>query len=209
MVIFINEDRAYAHWVTHHRNGFVIDGRHQPRIAHLVLHRATCDAVKQSKGKHSHSTTAGRLKAWAQQAKELEDWAMEQNVSVKICDQCRPGDAAAVDETSPAHLTKLAHDVLDYVLEAALIHFEHDHPPYRLCIGDIAACFAKTPGQLRATLSQLLTEGLIVSHGGPAKGDPLGPKVLVFPTIAALRREEALRDESEEDLQSELQKLHA
>jgi hypothetical protein len=40
MLIFLNEDRAYQNWVTHHRLGFVLDGRRQPRGRGLTLHRA-------------------------------------------------------------------------------------------------------------------------------------------------------------------------
>jgi hypothetical protein len=39
MLIFLNEDRAYQNWVTHHRLGFVLDGRRQPRGRGLTLHR--------------------------------------------------------------------------------------------------------------------------------------------------------------------------
>lgn len=90
----------------------------------------------------------------------------------------------------------------------AIIHLENEHPPYRLCGGDIAACFAKTPGQISAAMQQLVNDGLVMLHGKSAKEIPFGPNVLVFPTPMGLRTLEAFWGHSDAELHAELQKLH-
>jgi hypothetical protein len=37
MILFIDEDRAYLSWVTHHRNGFVLECAPKPSNRHLML----------------------------------------------------------------------------------------------------------------------------------------------------------------------------
>lgn len=209
MIVFLNEDRSYLNWVTHNRQGYVLDGRRRPKVRQLVLHRATCAEVKGSFKSRTHWTTAGRLKACALSLEELKVWAAEEtDLAAVVCDNCRPGEENLSEESSSPHLTKLAAEVLDYVVEAAVIHLDNEHPPYRLCVGDIAACFAKTPGQLSAALHQLVDMGLTVMHGRMAKDAPFGPKVLVFPTPDALRTLDAFREESDAALVAELEKLH-
>jgi hypothetical protein len=125
-----------------------------------------------------------------------------------LCPKCGPQDETA-DVPSPEHLTKLARDILDYVLEAALIHFEHEYPPYRLCVGDIAACFAKTPGQLSSALDQLEVRELIIVQGRSTDADLRDARTMIYPTLAALRTQASLAGETDMLLQQELDKLHA
>ena len=65
MILFLDEDRAYLHWVLHHRTGFVLDCLRHPRKTHLVLHRATCPLVKQAAAKRTHWTTGRHMKGCA------------------------------------------------------------------------------------------------------------------------------------------------
>jgi hypothetical protein len=209
MIIFLNDDRAYLSWVTHHRGGFVLDGRRRPRLTHLLIHRATCAEVKQSADRRSHLTTAGRLKACAATVEELQHWAVEETEKEPdCCEKCQPNQTLPVDEAETAHLTKFAAEILDYVVEAAAIHLEHEHPPYRVTVGDIGACFAKTPGQLSVTLHHLVQDGYIILPGASAKDAPFPSKRLVLPTAKALRTLEAFRTASNDMLQAELAKLH-
>jgi len=209
MIIYINDDRPYISWATHHRRGFVLEGRHRPRLGHLILHRATCEDIKRRESKQSHWTNGGRFKACSLEREELQQWAAKQGTALTLCEKCRPKDEAIRDRTHSTGLTKLARELLDYIVEAAVIHFEHEHPPYRLCVDDISACFAKTPGQLSSALYQLVDEGWAEVQGRIAKDAPFGPKVLVFPTVAALRTLAGFCDDSDDILQAELQKLHA
>src|SRR5438132_13359399 len=77
MILFINEDRAYLNWVTHHRSGFVLDCRRKPGSRVAMLHRATCPDVKRSSGKKTHFTTGPHMKACSLDAEELRTWAVD------------------------------------------------------------------------------------------------------------------------------------
>jgi hypothetical protein len=207
MQIFVDDDEAYLHWVTHHRRGFVIDGSRRPRWHAMVLHRTTCPHVRTRADRRTHWTTAGKFRACADDWWQLQAWATEESgAGAQLCDGCQPLNEVADVEHSPEKLTKLAAEVLDYVLESATIHLENVYPPYKLCVGDIAACFAKTPGQLAAALQQLNDGGWLdvdrKSHDGHWK-----PRQKIFPTVAALQTLTAYRDSSDSDLRAELAKL--
>lgn len=62
MILFLDEDLAYLHWVTHHRTGFVLDCLRHSTKAQMVLHRATCPQIKRSESKRTHWTTGKRQK---------------------------------------------------------------------------------------------------------------------------------------------------
>ena len=106
----------------------------------------------------------------------------------------------------PVHLTKLSGDILDYVLDAALIHMENEFPPYRLSVSDIAACFGKTPGQIAPVLHQLIINGLLTVPG-KISAEQLRPQQVLLPTVLALRTLEAFQSESDGAIHNELAKL--
>lgn len=105
------------------------------------------------------------------------------------------------------HLSKLASEILEYILEAALIHLEIEQPPYRLTVGDIAACFGKTPGQVSPVLHRLLEAGFVILHGNRNTAAAIRPKQVVLPTVAAMRTLEAFQSECDSTIQAELAKL--
>lgn len=173
-----------------------------------MLHRATCPTVKLSHDHRVHCTTAGRFKACSLDVDELQSWALEQTGKVAIdCEQCQPSKKSADDSPPPIHITKLAAQVLDYILESAAIHLDNEPLPYRLTVGDVAACFAKTPGQLAATLSQLTEGGWIEVAGKSPKNAAFGIRQAVFPTVATLRTLPAFHETSDVELAHELNKL--
>jgi hypothetical protein len=86
---------------------------------------------------------------------------------------------------------------------------EQEHPPYRLMVGDIAACFGKTPGQVSVVLRQLIRDGLLTARGKVAEAGAIPPNRIVVPTSRALRTLEAFRSESDEFVQVELGKLQS
>jgi hypothetical protein len=95
MIIFLNDERAYLSWVTHHRQGFVLDGKRKPTLGHLVAHRATCQEIKSGCSRHTHWTTGSKLKACSLDRTELEAWAMEETgASPKDCPKCDLDHAA-------------------------------------------------------------------------------------------------------------------
>jgi DNA-binding transcriptional ArsR family regulator len=207
MLMFINDDRAYLYWITHHREGFVLDGKRKPRVSHLVIHRATCGSIKSVASWHGHWTAAGRLKACSVDREELESWAMEEAGSpAEHCAVCKSKDDVVLSDEH-IHLSKLPSDILEYILEAALIHLEIEHPPYRLTVADIAACFGKTPGQVSQPLHRLRESGLIIVKGHVAAAGSISPKRIVLPTAAALRTLAAFQSESDSTIDGELAKL--
>jgi hypothetical protein len=209
MIIFINDDRAYRYWLTHHRQGFVLEGRRKPKVGHVVLHRAICPHVKRAESKRTHWTTGGKLKACSLDLDELRAWAVEETGSgASPCEKCLPEQELPSDDSGEIHLTKLGAEILDYVLDAALIHLEHEQPPYRLTVNDIAACFGKTPGQLAPALHRLIDDGLLTVDGKLGAAVAIPFKRIVWPTVRALRTLEAFQAESDEMIQAELAKLH-
>jgi hypothetical protein len=207
MIIFLNDDAAYRSWIAHHRAGFVLDGRRMPKRGHIVLHRASCCEISPSPSSRQHWTTGARIKAVSLDREELMAWgAAETGREVPCCSTCQAGRDLPASAASAGALPKLARDILDYVLEAALIHMEHQQPPYRLTLGDIAACFGKTPGQMAPVVGRLIDEGWLTLLGKPVAAGKLHRGV-VGPTVLALRTLAAFQDESDAAIESELQKL--
>jgi hypothetical protein len=208
MIIFLNDDRAYLYWVTHHRQGFVLDGKRKPKIGHLVVHRATCPEIKSTASRRAHWTTGSKMKACCLDRTELEAWAAEETgASPERCPRCDFEKQESASREAQVHLSKLVREVLEYILEAAIIHFEIERPPYHLTVADIAACFGKTPAQISPALHRLLEAGFVTIQGhlGPAVSIP--PKRVVLPTVTAIRTLEAFRAESDSTIQIELAKL--
>jgi len=174
MIVFNNDDRAYLYWLAHHRQGFVLDGRRRPKVGHLVLHRATCPDIKRAGSNRTHWTTGAKLKACSVDLDELRARAVEESGSQSgACEKCQPEHEIPNNGTGEIHLTKLGADILDYVLDAALIHLEHEQPPYRLTVSDIAACFGKSPGQLSPVLHRFIDDDLLSIDGRPAVAVPI------------------------------------
>jgi hypothetical protein len=208
MIIFLNDDRAYLSWVTHHRQGFVLDGRRKPKAGQLLVHRATCREIKSATSPRQHWTTGAKLKACSLNCDELEAWAAEETgKGPQRCACCQPNQDELAVGAVPAHLTRLSSEILDYILDAALIHMENEYPPYRLTVSDIAACFDKTPGQIAPVLRQLITDGLLTAPGKISAVAPLRPQQVVLPTMLALRTLEAFQRESDGAIHNELAKL--
>jgi hypothetical protein len=199
MIIFLDEEKAYRYWVTHHRRGFVLGGRdrHQPRG--LTLHRATCPEIKIASAR-AHLTSGSQWKACALQPEELASWASGWKQDPGICPECRPLDAAAA-EPAEIHLSKLGREILEYVLEAAVIHFDEESLPYRLCAGDIADCFGSTVGHLSPAFRRLFEEGMLTTTGSTKH---LTPRKKIFPTVLALQGLPELAGSSEAELQDQL-----
>lgn len=203
MIVFLNEDQAYLQWVRRHREGFVLAGRRWPKLGQFKLHRASCCELRAS----DHPTKGSRLLAVSAQREELEDWASQQSQSIDSCDTCRPSDAM---DPNPAamHLSPLAREVLDYVVESAEIHFGRESPPYKLSIEEIAGCFAKTPGQLSHALHQLTDHGLTELEGRLARHGKVAPRNRIYPTLRALLLCGSYESSGIGELEAELARLH-
>jgi hypothetical protein len=206
MIIFLHEEQAYRHWVTHHRQGFVLDGRRKPKICHLTLHRAVCPAIKPAGSGATHFTTGPHLKACSLDVEELREWGLESTgAEPAMCQACQPLVAAATTDDA-IHLTRIGKEILDYVLEAAAIHFEPDTPQYRLSVRDIADCLGREVSHLVQSLRPLVHDGLLVVDGWTGHGTP-APRRIVYPTAKALRTLGEFAEANDEVLAEELSKL--
>ena len=146
--------------------------------------------------------------ACSQALEALQAWLNESGGSSVACVDCDPGleRSSSVSE-SP---TRLGRDILDYVVDAAVIHMETpEGAPYRLTVGDVAACLGKTPAQLAHALVDLELGGWLRATGergdrrAPAKDQP------IFPTAKALLAFATFSDERLEDLERRLESLAA
>ncbi|HWB14234.1 MAG TPA: hypothetical protein VG826_33715 [Pirellulales bacterium] len=205
MIVFLDEERAYLYWVTHHRAGYVLDCFRKPTKNRLMLHRATCPQIKMCRGKRTHWTTGRHAKACSLDADSLKAWAMEQAQAEPECCAGCLGDASS--DTPPRHLSHLDKEVLSFVLEVAMLHLDDRDATYLLTVGKTAKCLAKTPGQLGATLRRLVDDGLLelVGKVGPGNAAPVGCRLM--PTVAAMRTLPCYQESSDAEIAKELSTL--
>lgn len=207
MILFMDEDRAYLAWVTHHRCGFVLDCSRKPSKHHLMLHRATCPSVKHSATKKTHWTTGQHMKACSLDAEELKAWAREQTEAEPSgCVDCLIAPDQHGQEM-PLHLTKLDQEILSFVLEVAALHLDEGSGPYWLNVGMVAKCLAKTPGQLSAALGRLVVDGLLRTAEKWNAGEPSPTKGCLLPTILAMKTLPSYQECSDEDIEAEIRLL--
>jgi hypothetical protein len=207
MILFLDEDRTYLSWVTHHRNGFVLDGNRKPTKHRLTLHRAACPEIKHSATKTTHWTTGHHMKACSLNAEELKSWAKEQTgadpsgcVSCLVTDESHPAD-------QPIHLTKLDQEILSFVLEVVTLHLDEGSGAYWLNVGMVAKCLDKTPAQLSAALSRLVVDGLLIVTEKWKPVEPLPTKCGLLPTVLTMKTLAAYQDRSDEEIEAEIRML--
>lgn len=187
MIIFVDDDVGFRNWLVHHRNGYALEGMRNRKVARLVLHAAACPALKEEV-RRGRATTHQRWIACSLQDDELAEWcAAEYVIDPARCETCLPVAQRLVTNCDEHHLTRVARDVFDYVLDVAVIHLEPDARPYRLTISDVAHCLRKTPGQLAAALEQLAGAGLIAVDDSSAGRRTKPENREVFPTSTGLQ----------------------
>lgn len=207
MLIFANEERAYLSWVGHHHQGFVLDWLKKPTRKQPVLHRATCERIRKSTGRKTHWTTGRHVKACSLDAEELIAWATyELETSAVPCDECDPLGSPASEEEDRGRLTKLEKQVLDYLLEVAVIHMDQK-TTLVVTVNDVAEYFRKTPGQINATLVHLIEKGYLGMEGTVDLGAPLAHQTHLFPRARAMRTLPAFEEMSPQQLSAELRRL--
>jgi hypothetical protein len=206
MIVFIDEEGAYHSWLARHHQGFVVDALRQPTRKQPTLHRAACADLK-SGGSKKHSTTGRRLKACAVNVNELVDWTTSQYGRPPLdCQDCRPTRAVPVSDSSASAFGKLGHEVVDYVVEVALIHLDQGDA-LRLSVGDVAAYLSKSAAQLAPTIHQLVEQGLLRLGQEYKLDQPLPARVAVYPTAAALKTLPAYGQWADRQIEAELARL--
>ncbi len=109
MIIFIDEDDAYLHWVDQNPAGFVVNSQRRPVSAYLLLHRATCSHI--SSATRTNWTTDQYIKICSADVDQLHAWAQcEVGGDLKPCSFCckelKPSQPPVlVREPAPAPLS--------------------------------------------------------------------------------------------------------
>jgi hypothetical protein len=96
---------------------------------------------------------------------------------------------------------------LEYVLEAAVIHFDDETPPYHLTVEMIAAYLGKSPGQVSPALYRLVDDGFLLCDRSVCSGKPFRARAVVYPTQRALRTLPEYSNYEDEMMAAELAKL--
>lgn len=214
MVIFLDEEHGYLSWIGHHRDAYVIEGLRRPTRKAPTLHRAECSQIRSAGSKRTHWTTGRRLKACASDRDELIAWSEREYGQPPVeCPQCHPSSQQPLAPLPPAErdhsLTPLAKEIVDFVVEAAVIQLDREEPDYDLTIGGLATALDKTPGQITSTLLHLVENGYLRIAGNSVSGRALPKGRGVFPTAAALRTLPAFTELSRRAIEKELGRLSA
>jgi hypothetical protein len=204
VIVFVHEDPAYRAWIARHRDGFVLDWRRDARRTPPRLHRAGCSEVRRAAGEKMHPTSGRRAKACSRDAAELRDWARQDiGHAAAACELCAP--EAAASPIAPSALrgaaapTRLGREIVDAVVEAAVIHLDRRDGGYDWTLAHVARAVGRTTAQIRATVARLIAEGLL--EGG---AEPLGAGTPLLPTGRSLRTLPAFAAASDDEIDAEL-----
>lgn len=204
MIIYLDEDNSYLSWVVHHRDGFVLDWLRKPTRQRPTLHRATCKRIRVAKSKKTHWTSGRRLKACSLVLEELVDWAQrESGHEPGFCEDCTPRQKRLKESADHGHITRLGREVLDHVVEAAVIHLDNDDADYDLTVQNVAEGLGKTTGQIAGALRRLVQDGYLRLDNAGAEADP-HPNRRVYPESKALRMLPAFKKLPAKDVEREL-----
>lgn len=199
MVIFVDEEFAYRSWLAHHRAGFVLDAARRVAPKQLVLHRAACPEVRPPAGKRTHATTGARMKLCALASEELVRWSSEHlGGAPRECATCRPTGPAPRPDSSPGESTKSwtrqERQIMDYVLDVAVIHLDNGESGYHLTVGDLAAYLSKSVRQIAPAVLQLVERDDLRLVGKWMPGAALAQGHGLLPTVKSLRTVPAYAD---------------
>jgi hypothetical protein len=208
MIIFFNEDGPYLAWLARHRHGFVLDALRRPTRKRAALHRATCASIKKSNSKATHWTTGRHFKACSLDLDELLAWAHDEfskePVSCEACAPTRLNEPDPLLQETHARLTKLGREILDCVIESALIHLDNRDREYALTLSNLAERLGKSPAQISAVLLQLVAEGLLQVEGNIARADHAS----IYPTATSLRSLATFQTLTDREIEEEMDRLH-
>jgi hypothetical protein len=208
VIIYRNEDRAYFSWVSRQHRGFVLDALRKPTRKRPVIHRADCAEVKKRSSRATHWTTGRRLKACSLSPEELTSWAEEEYGSKPVyCPECGGGEEPAQETNSPAsvhHLTKLDREVLDCVLESAVMHLDNGDEDYDLTLADLAERLGRSPARISGPVLRLIEHKLLESE----ESDREPSRRRIYPTAAGLRSLSTFEAAPPAALAEELERLH-
>jgi hypothetical protein len=205
MIIFLDDDAACRAWLARRSHAAAVEGMRDGNRKRLLLHASGCNRLKHLLGRKM-ATTHGRWVACAMQREELTQWCLlKYGGEPQPCPACSIAAEACEDH----HLTRLDRDILDFVLDVAVIHLEPDAKPYHLAVSDVAQCLRKTTRQLQAALDHLTKEGLITLGVAPVRGANAGERRTIYPTARALETLEYFAACDRGSVEAEIARLHA
>ena len=194
-------------WLTHHRQGYVVDSKRKPTKNHLILHRATCSLIKPHK--RARLTTGAHVKACSLDVDELAAWAEEQTGGgLTACSECQPDhEAPASGEEHEAHtLTRLGKEAMSYVLDLAVMYLDGEERHYRPTVEAVGVYLDKTPKQIMPVVSRLIEDDYLEYDPG-ASDAPLSATTIIYPTKRAMRKIPAFDEMSDDALSAEMDSL--
>jgi hypothetical protein len=205
MIIFIDDDAACGAWLARRSQAWAVEGMRNRSPKRLLLHAAGCSRLKNVLRRNA-ATTHGRWTACALERSQLTAWcASEYDTEPTPCPTCSAVEAPPESH----HLTRLGRDVLDFVLDVAVIHLEPDARPYHLTVADVAQCLRKTSRQLSATFQRLIEEGYLTIGPSPGRSPRQGDRRHIHPTAMALRTLEYYAACDPRSVEAEIARLHA
>jgi hypothetical protein len=104
-------------------------------------------------------------------------------------------------------LTKQGGDIVDYVLDVALIHLGQGDSAYRLTVGDLSAYLGKSRAQITPTVVRLLEDGYLRMQGEIVPAAALPKQQVVFPALRAMRILPAYEELPAAEIEAELARL--
>ena len=211
MIIFIHEERAYLSWLARHRQGFVLDWLQKPTRKPPVLHRATCAEIRRATTKQTHWTTGRHLKACSLEIEELRNWLEhESSKELQLCNECHPAESQPGGDSSSeaaGHLTPLGKEILDYVLEVAVMCLDGVTPGYAVSVADVAQVLGKTAPQITSALHRLLADEYLTSNTPLEPDRPVPENQALYPTVKAMRTMPAFQKIGAAAIRVELKRL--
>ena len=88
--MFIDDDAGYRDWLRGHPGGYVVNSTRPPSRSYLVLHRASCDPIR-DRPDFGESFTTTSSKACANTTWELDQWARDEiHGELSRCGTCEP-----------------------------------------------------------------------------------------------------------------------
>jgi hypothetical protein len=123
------------------------------------------------------------------------------------CDKCNPTDETqSLTGPHEKQLTKLGKDIIDYVVEAAVVCLDQG-ADYDASVDDVAAYLGKTPAQITAALLRLIEDGYLRIEGKFDAQHAVPGRRLIYPTADALRTLPAFEQMSVRKVKAELEQL--
>ena len=213
MIIFIHEERAYLSWLVRHRHGFVVDWLRKPTRKRPVLHRATCTEIKRSTSRQTHWTTGRHIKACGLDLISLRDWVHDESGNEPVyCEHCRPElqtptEAQKATARKSDELTSLGKEIVNYVLEIAVMCLDGATSDYRVTLDDLAQFLGKSPAQLNAAVGRLVDDEYVVLDHPIERRAKLPNDLGILPTAKSLQRIPAFQKLSPNEIGLELKRL--